>query len=63
MGRKESATLQAILLFFLVSHPITYRLTDSIVGGLTTPAGLPTTLGLLVHSLVFGGIVYGLMYL
>jgi hypothetical protein len=63
MGRKESATLQAILLFFIISHPLTYRLTDSLVGGVTTMAGVPTTLGLLVHSLVFGAIVYGLMYL
>jgi len=63
MGRKESATLQAILLFFIISHPLTSRLTDSLVGGVTTMAGVPTTLGLLVHSLVFGAIVYGLMYL
>ncbi len=63
MGRKESATLQAILLFFIISHPLTYRLTDSLVGGVTTMTGAPTTLGLLVHSLVFGAIVYGLMYL
>jgi hypothetical protein len=63
LGRKESATLQAILLFFIISHPMTYRLTNSLVGGLTTMAGAPTTLGLVLHSLVFGAIVYGLMYL
>lgn len=63
MGRKESATLQAILLFYIISHPMVYRLTDSVVGGLVSSTGCPTTLGLIVHSLVFGGIVYGLMYI
>lgn len=63
MGRKESATLQAILLFYIISHPMVYRLTNSLVGGLASSTGCPTTLGLIVHSLVFGGIVYGLMYI
>lgn len=63
MGRKESATLQAILLFYIISHPMVYRFTDSIVGGLASSTGCPTTLGLIVHSLVFGAIVYGLMYI
>lgn len=63
MGRKESATLQAILLFYIVSHPTVYTLTNSLVGGLASSSGCPTTIGLIVHSLVFGGIVYGLMYI
>lgn len=63
MGRKESATLQAILLFYILSHPMVYRLTNSLVGGLASSGGCPTMLGLIVHSLVFGGIVYGLMYI
>ena len=63
LGRKESATLQAILVFFILSHPMLYRLTNSLVGGLASSSGCPTTVGLIVHSLVFGGVVYGLMYL
>ena len=63
LGRKESATLQAILVFFIISHPMLYRLTNSLVGGLASSSGCPTTLGLIVHSLVFGAVVYGLMYL
>ncbi len=63
LGRKESATIQAILVFFIISHPMMYRLTNSAVGGLASSSGCPTTLGLVVHSLVFGGVVYGLMYL
>ena len=67
LSQKQSATLQAVLLFFLISNPMTYRLTNSLLSGLTgrlaDPGGCPTSLGLIVHSLVFGAIVYGLMLL
>jgi len=60
-----SATIQSILLFVIISLPYTYKLTDNLLGGLigrlADGSGCPTTLGLLVHSLVFGLIVYGLM--
>ena len=66
LTQKQSATLQAVLLFFLISNPFTYRLTNSLLSGLigrlADPSGCPTSLGIVVHSLVFGGIVYGLMY-
>ena len=65
LTQKQSATLQAVLLFFLISNPFTYRLTNSLlsglVGRLADPSGCPTSLGILVHSIVFGGIVYALM--
>lgn len=61
MNRKLSATLQAVLLFYILSHPLTYKLTTSIVGGLSSYGGCPTDLGLIVHALVFGVIVRMLM--
>ena len=64
---KIGATIQSVLLFFIISNPMTYRLTDSLLGGvignLTTVSGGPTTLGLIVHSIVFGLITYQLMKL
>lgn len=67
LTQKQGATLQAILLFFIISNPFTYRLTQSLLGGLVgrlaDPSGCPTSRGLIVHSLVFGAIVYGLMLL
>lgn len=60
-----SATVQSIVVFLIVSLPFTYKLTDSLLGGiigrLANSSGCPTTLGLIVHSLVFGLIVYALM--
>lgn len=62
---KISATIQSIVVFLIVSTPFTYKVTNRllgrILGNLAYPSGCPTTLGLLVHSLVFGLIVYGLM--
>ncbi len=61
LGRKEMATLQAILVFYIISHPMLYRLTDSLLGGLVGPlvtmSGVPTMTGMLVHSAVFGVVV------
>jgi hypothetical protein len=62
---KISATIQSIIVFLLVSLPFTYKITNSLLGGiigrLADPSGCPTMLGLFVHSLVFGLIIYGLM--
>jgi len=67
LTQKQVATLQAVLLFFIIANPFTYRLTNSLLGGLvgrlSDPSGCPTSLGLIVHSVVFGLIVYGLMLL
>lgn len=45
------------LLFIAVSHPMTYNLTNGllgrIVGPLASPSGAPTTVGIIVHSIVF----------
>jgi hypothetical protein len=67
LTQKQAATLQAVLLFFIIANPFTYRLTNSLLGGLlgrlADPSGCPTSTGLIVHSVVFGLIVYGLMFL
>ena len=66
LTQKQSATIQAVLLFFIIANPFTYRLTNSLLSGLTgrlaDPSGCPTSKGLLVHSAVFGAIVYALMF-
>jgi len=62
-----SATLQSMVLFLLITAPFTYKLTNSLLGGvvgkLADSSGCPTMLGLGVHTLVFGVCVYGLMQL
>jgi len=71
LSRKATAALTAAVLFFVVSSPFTYRLVDSVVGGVVgavvpqfttlfkiAEAGCPTNYGLLVHSAVFGLVAY-----
>ena len=62
---KISATIQSIIIFLIVSSPFSYKITNGLLGGivgkLADSSGCPTTIGLLIHSLVFGLIIYGLM--
>jgi hypothetical protein len=57
VGGKYGAVLKAALLFFIVANPMVFRFVDSLLGWLAgpvaSPSGCPTTLGLIVHSLVF----------
>lgn len=62
---KIYATILSIIVFIVVSLPFTYKLTNSLLGGiigrLADASGCPTTLGLLIHAVVFGLIIYALM--
>lgn len=62
---KLSATIQSVLVFIIVSLPFTYRLTDGLLGGilgrLADSSGCPTTMGLIIHAVVFGLVIYALM--
>jgi hypothetical protein len=64
---KVMASLQAALLFLIVANPVTYRLVQTIFGGLFKVAnattGCPSAAGLLLHAVVFGLLSYGLMML
>ena len=62
---KLSATIQSIIVFIIVSLPFTYKLTNRLLGGivgrLADSSGCPTTMGLVIHAIVFGLIIYCLM--
>ena len=50
------------LTFFIVANPETFRLVRRVLGPrIATPTGCPSTMGLLVHTLVFILIVWGMM--
>jgi hypothetical protein len=65
MISKLAATIQSVIIFIIISLPITYRITNrilgNIVGKLADSSGCPTGLGIFIHSLVFGVIIYALM--
>lgn len=62
---KLSATIQSIVIFIIISLPFTYRTTNrffgGIIGKLAESSGCPTALGLIIHAIVFGLIIYALM--
>ena len=50
------------LTFFVIANPETFRLVRRVLGPrIATPNGCPSTVGLLVHSLVFVLVVWGMM--
>jgi hypothetical protein len=63
--KKLMATFLSVIVFAIIASPFTYKLTNRILGGvvgsLADPSGCPTILGLVVHSVVFGIIVFLLM--
>jgi hypothetical protein len=65
-GRKQQekfmASIMSALLFFLIANPETFILVRRIFGNWVASAtGYPTMLGLVLHSVVFMLIVWGLM--
>ena len=65
-GRKQQdkfiISLISGMTFFIVATPETFRLVRRILGSwVATPTGCPSTMGLLVHTLVFVLIVWGMM--
>ena len=43
----------ALLLFFIVANPATFKLTRKVFGPIASADGLPSQLGVAVHALVF----------
>ena len=56
-AQKWKYTLITTVIFLVVVHPMTYKLVDSLVGGLlfkvASKSGCPTMAGLLLHAVVF----------
>jgi len=65
MDTRVFLSVQLALLFLIVSSPVLYSFVQSLLGRFFTVAknGCPSTYGLLLHAVVFGLVVYGLMFL
>jgi hypothetical protein len=65
-GKKQQekfvTSLISGLTFFVIANPETFRLVRRVLGpGIATPTGCPSTMGLLVHSVVFILVVWAMM--
>ena len=65
MDTKWQITFFSALIFLLVVHPMTYQLTQKLLGGIlgkiAEPSGCPTTMGLALHTIVYILLVRGSM--
>jgi hypothetical protein len=61
-GLKFKYSLYSALAFFLVANPVTFKFVNSLIAGVAVN-GCPTAFGFMLHSIVFFGVLYGLMSL
>jgi hypothetical protein len=61
-GLKFKYSLYSALAFFLVANPVTFKFVNSLIPGVAVN-GCPTAFGFILHTLVFFGVLYGLMSL
>ena len=66
-GRKSRdkflISLVSALIFFLIASPETYQLTRQVFGNwVSGPTGCASTMGLMLHAVVFFLVTLGLMY-
>ena len=65
MDTKWQITFFSAFIFLLVVNPMTYKLTQSLFGGvlgrISDASGCPTTIGLALHTLVYILLVRGSM--
>lgn len=60
--KKLYISIQTALIAFILFNPMTFQAVRSLIGGwVATAEGLPKTLGLLLHTALFGFILYVLM--
>ena len=59
---KLQLVLFSVLVFLIVSNPMTYKLTTMVtsnIGFVTIQGEAPTKMGIFLHALVFGLLMYG----
>ena len=56
-------SLIGALLFFVIGSPLTYKVVGMIIPGVVTDLGVPTWLGLVIHSVVFALVFYAILFL
>ena len=63
---KARYSLYSAIVFLIIASPPVYKLVDKLLGSvvrIADSAGHATTAGLIVHSIVFGLIVFGMMHI
>ncbi len=59
--KKMFISIQTALIAFIIFNPMMYQLVRNVLSGVASADGLPTTFGLLLHTALFGLIIFILM--
>lgn len=62
-GIKIKHSLYGALIFFLLSSPAMFKFIGSILPNIANSNGCPTLFGIIVHALVYCGVLVAVMYL
>lgn len=60
---KASISVLSAVIFCVVASPFMYMLTSSVFGSSIAINGCPTLIGLVLHTVVFGLITFGTMFI
>ena len=62
LGLMLKYSFYGMLIAYFLSDNDTFKLTNSLIGGMSDINGCPTLKGVLLHSLVYVGVLTGVMY-
>ena len=63
---KWKYSLYSAIVFLIISYPYTYMVMNRLLGSfiqISSPSGCPTLVGILIHTIVFGLVIRGIMEL
>jgi len=60
---KAWISVLSALIFLIVASPFMYKLTSSVFGSAIAVRGYPTLMGLFLHAVVFGLVIFGTMFI
>ena len=62
--QKFMISLLSAVIFYIIAHPATFKFVRGFMGDwVSSASGCPSAMGLLLHSIVFMLVVWGLMYI
>jgi hypothetical protein len=60
---KVRISIYSAIIFFVIASPFMYTVTGAVFGRAVATAGHPTFLGLLLHTIVYGLVAFGSMFI
>jgi hypothetical protein len=59
---KAKYSLYSAVIFLIIASPLMYRITSAVLGQWIAVQGCPTVAGLVLHTIVFALVIFGIMF-